>query len=262
MNILITGAASGLGKATARKFADNGHRVYGMDISSGDEYKNIIMYKADITKEEELEKVKEDLKTDNVKLDAIINFAGIYDIGSFVEKDVSKMKKLMDINLMGPISVNRIFHELLVDKGRIVVITSEVAPLDPMPFNGIYNVSKTALDCYTQSLRQELNLLGQKVITIRPGAFNTNLANHSLEATKKLVDETNLYKRNSKKFLKLVQMFMGTPKDPKILANLVYKVTLKKHPKYIYKKHFNIGLVLLNILPKRMQCWIIKTLLK
>ena len=111
-------------------------------------------------------------------------------------------------------------------------------------------------------MRQELNLLGKKVITIRPGAFNTNLSRGSLEATKKLVEETKLYNKQSSKFLKLVQTFMGKPKDPKVLAKFVYKISNKKNPKYIYTKNRNLGLFLLNILPKKLQCFIIKQLLK
>ena len=51
------------------------------------------------------------------------------------------------------------FNKLLKENGRIIITTSEVAPLAPMPFNGIYNVTKTALDSYSQALRQELNLI-------------------------------------------------------------------------------------------------------
>ena len=69
-------------------------------------------------------------------------------------------------------------------------MTSEVASLDPMPFNGLYNVSKTALDSYSQALRQELNLLGQVVITIKPGSIETPLSEGSLVDTKNLAENT------------------------------------------------------------------------
>lgn len=262
MNVLITGAASGLGLATANYFASNNNTVISCDIIMPPKNNNVICYQVDITKEEEINNLKEELTQKNITLDIIINFAGIYDMGSFLEKDLKQIKRLIDINLLGPININQILYPLLAKKGKIIIITSEVASLDPMPFNGIYNVSKTALDCYAQSLRQELNLLGQKVITIRPGAFNTNLAKGSLLATEELAASTMLYKKQANKFLKLVKMFMGTPMHPDKLAKLIYKVSLKKNPKYIYSKHRNIGLVLLNILPKRMQCFIIKQLLK
>ena len=262
MNVLITGASNGLGLATANYFASNNHKVYSCDIKKIEDSNNIKNFIVDVTNINDINQLKNELISQNIKLDIIINFAGIHDIGSFLEKDLSIIKKIMDVNLMGAININHILYPLLKPKGKIIICTSEVAPLDALPFNGIYNVSKTALDSYAQSLRQELNLLGQKVITIRPGSFNTNLANGSLDSTQKLVEETVLYKKQSNKFYKIVKTFIGKPKNPNILAKLIYKVSLKKNPKYIYNKNRNIGLWLLNILPKRLQCFIIKTLLK
>ena len=262
MNVLITGAANGLGYETAKYYAANNHQVFSCDIVKPLDDINITGYKVDVTNIQEIVELKSSLKQQNIKLDIIINFAGIYDIGSFLEKDLNKIKKIIEVNLMGPININQILFELLNEKGKILIVSSELAPLDPLPFNGLYNVSKTALDAYAQSLRQELNLIGKKVITIRPGAFNTNLAKGSLDATKKLVEETVLYKKQSRKFLRIVEMFMGTPKPPIKLAKYVYKISLKKRTKYIYTKNRNIGLFLLNILPKKMQCFIIKLMLK
>jgi NAD(P)-dependent dehydrogenase (short-subunit alcohol dehydrogenase family) len=262
MNVFITGAASGLGLATSKYYASKGHNVYAADINKPESDENIFGYKLDVTNIDEIKQLKQTLMLENIKLDIIINFAGIHDMGSFLEKDLNRIKQIIDINVLGTINVNQIMYDLLTEKGKIIIITSEVAPLDPMPFNGIYNVSKTALDCYAQSLRQEMNLNNKKVITIRPGSFNTKLANGSLDSTKKLVDETLLYKKQSKKFYKIVKTFIGKPKDPTILAKLIYKVSLKKNPKLIYSKNRNIGLWLLNLLPKRMQCFIIKLLLK
>lgn len=262
MNVLITGAANGLGLATAQYYANNNHNVYSCDIVKAEETENIKSFQVDVTNVDDINKLKNELVLQNITLDVIINFAGIHDIGSFLEKDLSLIKKIMDVNLMGAININHILYPLLKQKGKIIICSSEVAPLDALPFNGIYNVSKTALDSYAQSLRQELNLLGQKVITIRPGSFNTNLANGSLDSTQKLVEETVLYKKQSNKFYKIVKTFIGKPKNPIILARLIYKVSLKKNPKYIYHKNRNIGLWLLNILPKRLQCFVIKLLLK
>ena len=79
-----------------------------------------------------------------------------------------------------------------------------------------------------------------------------------MTGTQNLVDSTILYKKQAGKFLKLVTMFMGKPLSPTKMAKFIYKKSIKKHPKLIYKKHQNIGLVLLSILPKRWQCAIIK----
>lgn len=258
--ILITGVASGIGEAVYNYFVKNGHIVYGIDLHNKQNIPNF--FQADITDETQLQLIKKELQKNDVHFDAILNFAGIHMMGSFIEANYSKIKKLIEVNVLGTILVNKTFYELLLPAGKILITSSEVADLDPMPFNGIYHVSKTAIDCYSQSLRQELNLKGQKVITLRPGAIKTSLCDNSLIATQQLCDSTILYKDEASHFLSLVQKFMGKPLYPEKIAKLVYKIINKKHTKFIYKIHYNIGLSLLGILPKRLQCYIIKRLLK
>ena len=259
--VLITGASSGIGKSLKDIFLQNNYHVIALDIKEIDPQDNLDSFICDITNKESLQNVKNTLDKQNIKLDYIINVAGIHMMASLVESPLEQMQRLININLNGTMSVNRIFHSLLKEKGRIIIITSEVASFDPMPFNGLYNVSKTALDTYAQALRQELNLLNQKVITFRPGAVKTPLCDSSLTGTQNLVDSTILYKKQAGKFLKLVTMFMGKPLSPTKMAKFIYKKSIKKHPKLIYKKHQNIGLVLLSILPKRWQCAIINGIL-
>ena len=256
MNILITGAASGIGRATAERLRQSGHTVFGVDVQ---ETENGFI--ADVTDENALREVLGQLEKNGVSLDAIVNVAGVHTMASLVEADYAAMKKVVDINLCGAMLVNRTFHELLKKDGRIVIVTSEVAPLDPMPFNGLYNVTKTALDSYAQALRQELNLLGQKVITVRPGAVRTPLSAGSVQATEKLANGTVLYEKQAKRFCGLAAKFMGTPVPPEKIAVLIERATTAKNPRMIYQKNRHLGLLLLNVLPQKMQCAIIKLLL-
>ena len=262
MNLLITGVASGIGQAVVRQFIRCGHTVYGIDLMKTDNHGDYYGFTADITDETSLQNVRQYLLERNIVLDAVLNVAGIHIMASLVESDYAQMKKVVDVNLSGTMLVNRVFYDCLSKRGRIVIVTSEVASFDPMPFNGLYNVTKTALDTYAQALRQELNLLNYKVITIRPGAFNTNLSRSSLVQTRELMDKTKLYSKQSHKFYNLVKKFMGKPSDPKKICNIYYKALTKKRPKLVYKKHINKLLVLLSVLPKRMQLFIIKRLLK
>ena len=262
MNVLITGAASGIGYAAAQYFAAQGHTVYGVDVRPVPEGKNIHSFVADITREATLLPVREYFCENGIKLDAIVNIAGVHIMASLVESEYAAMKRVVDINLSGTMLVNNVFHSCLREKGRIVIVTSEVAGFDPMPFNGLYNVSKTALDAYAQALRQELNLIGQSVVTIRPGAVETPLSNRSVKATRELAETTRLYKKQAKNFSALAAKFMGKTIMPERIAELIYIATTAKHPKLIYQKHRNPGLVLLNLLPKRCQCAVIKFLLR
>lgn len=261
MNVLVTGSANGIGKAVCEYLINKEINVYAIDIKETkiDKVNNYIV---DVTNINQLQSLYNKFKNDNIMFDAIINIAGIFIIDSFIEVNEESLKKIFDVNLFGAINVNKVFLSLLKEKGRIIITSSEVAPLDPLPFNGIYSVTKTAVDSYAQALRQELNLLGYKVITVRPGAFNTNLSNGSLVQTKELMERTELYNKQSKKFYDLVRKFMGTPKDVSKVVKTYYKALIKKKPKIIYKKNTNKLLKLMSILPKRMQCFIIKKLLK
>lgn len=261
LNVLITGAASGIGDAVKEYFINNNHQVYAIDVSKINESDNLDTYQCDITNQTELLKIKSELENKQIKLDAIINIAGIHMMMSLVENDYVKMKRLIDINLCGTMLINNTFHSLLKAEGRIIIVSSEVAGLDPMPFNGLYNVSKTALDSYAQALRQELNLINQKVITIKPGAIATPLCYSSVDATNELAKNTKLYQKQAKHFSNIMLKFMGRPIKPEKIAKIIFSATTKKRPKLVYKKHHNLGLILLNVLPKRLQCKIIKLLL-
>ena len=261
MNVLITGAASGIGRAAAEYFTSRGHNVYAIDIKEGDGVDAARAFVADITDAESLAGVKDTLSADSVRLDAIVCIAGIHTMAALVESEYTRLKRVIDVNLLGTMLTCRTFHSLLTERGRVVIITSEVATYAPMPFNGLYNVSKTALDSYADALRQELNLLGQKVVVVRPGAIETPLAASSATSTETLAASTILYEREAKHFSSLVQSFTGTPMSPAALASLIYKATVKKRPRLAYSKNRNPGLVLLSLLPKRLQCLIVKFLL-
>lgn len=261
MNILITGAASGIGYAAADCFVKKGHDVYGLDVQPTDTREHYHGFVADVTDEQSLLAVYEYLVGHDIALDAILNIAGMHMMASLVESEWLHMKKVVDINLCGALLVNRTFQRLLKKNGRILIVTSEVADFDPMPFNGLYNVTKTALDTYAQALRQELNLIGQKVITIRPGAVQTPLSIGSMEATEKLANSTVLYEKQAKRFCGLAAKFMGKPIAPEQLAKMIYKAMTAKYPRLVYQKNRHIGLLLLNWLPIRLQCAVIKFLL-
>ncbi len=264
MNILVTGAASGIGLATAQRFASLGHKVFALDIkelavSPGSE--NIISYVADVTREDSVNHVRDEILNTGATFDAIICVAGIHTMASLVEEDFDIIKRVIDVNLCGTMLVCRKFHPLLKGDGRIIIVTSEVASYSPLPFNGLYNLSKVALDSYAEALRQELNLIGQRVITVRPGATKTPLEASSANSTEALAKKTVLYKKQAKHFTYFVSKFTGKPLPPEKIAALIYRAATKKRPRTAYSKNRHIGLVLLSLLPHSLQCRIIKALL-
>lgn len=261
MNIFVTGASGGIGYSVVSRLVKQGIKVYATDNTEREMPEGVTFYRADITSEDDIIAISDKLAEDGITLDAIINIAGIFAIGSYIETDAETLRRIFEINYFGAVLVNKTLHKLLKPDGRIIITTSEVAPLVPLPFNSLYSVSKTALDSYADGLRQELNLLGQKVITVRPGAFDTDLSRGSLDKTEGLAESTELYRSQSAKFYKIVKFFIGKPEHPDKLAPLYYKALTAKRPRYTYAMNRNPLLILMSILPKSLQCFIIKKLL-
>ncbi len=140
--ILITGAYGGMGKATTEFLAKNGYTVFALDKIVGDRKENIIPIQADITDEESIKNAFNEVKTQCDSLHCIIHFAGIYMLDSLVEIENESFKRIFDINVTGAFLINKTFLPLVEKGGRIVITTSELAPLDPLPFTGIYAIAE------------------------------------------------------------------------------------------------------------------------
>ena len=147
--ILVTGAYGGMGRATITALAKRGYKVFALDLKAPCEaQQGIIPIEADVTNEASLGKVME--TTD--ELFAIVHFAGRYVMDSLIEVPAKELEAVFRINVLGAFLVNRTFQPLLKTGSRIVMTTSELAPLDPLPFTGIYAVTKSTLDKYAYSL--------------------------------------------------------------------------------------------------------------
>ena len=261
-SILITGAYGGMGRATAELICERGFRVFALDKRVGDARGNIIPIEADITSEESVKAALEVVKNHTDSLYAVIHFAGIYMLDSLVEMDDEAFCRIFDVNMHGAFLVNKTFLPLLGNGSRIIITTSELAPLDPLPFTGIYAVTKAALDKYAYSLRMELQLLGIKVSVLRAGAVETGMLGVSTNALDRFCEKTELYTCNADRFKMIVNRVEARCVPPRKIAEKAAKILGKRNPAFAYSINRNPLLLMLNILPKRLQLWAIKMVLK
>ena len=260
--IVLTGVSGGIGFEVAKRFLAEGYRVFGLDIREPREtLDGLTFIQTDLTKEKDVIAAFESVKTTGCTLKHIVLTAGIYDLNSLVEMSEEEFIRVFDINVFSLYRVNKTFLPLLEEGGKVIMISSELGPLDPLPFTGIYAISKSLVEKYAYSLRMELQLLGYKVVLIRPGAIGTGLIDVSQEKLDRFVSNTRYYKTNSSRFKRIVDSVESKKIAPEKVANLIYKASEKKNPKYVYKINRNKGLLLLNALPKRTQSWIIRRLL-
>lgn len=261
-SILITGAYGGMGKATAEHLARAGFRIFALDRVVGEGSEGIIPIQADLTKEESVRAAYEQVRKMTDSLFAIIHFAGIYMLDSLVEMENDEFERICKINLGGAFLVNKTFLPLLSAGSRILITTSELASLDPLPFTGIYAVTKGALDKYAYSLRMELQLKGIEVSVLRAGAVTTEMLGASTAALDRFHRKTRLYTCNADRFSRIVNKVEARSVAPAVIAQKVFRILHKRKPKFAYTINRNPLLLLLNVLPDGVQFWIIKQILK
>lgn len=261
-DILITGAYGGMGRATSLALRDRGYRVFALDCRVSEAEENIIPIEADITSVADVERAMATVSEQTDSLYAVIHFAGIYMLDSLVEMESESFRRIFDVNMQGVFLINKAALPLLSRGSRILITTSELAPLDPLPFTGIYAVTKAALDKYAYSLRMELQLLGISVSVLRAGAVDTGMLGASTSALDRFCEKTKLYSCNADRFKRIVNSVEARSVPPTKIADKAGKIIAKSKPKFAYSINRNPLLLLLNVLPKRLQLWIINTILK
>ncbi len=261
-NVLVTGAAGGMGKAACELLTDAGCRVWGLDITEPQGKYAWRFIHADLTNAASVAAARDAVLAEAGELYAIVHMAGVYDLNSLIEMPEADWSRLFGVNLFGPYRVNRAFAPLLGPGGRILLISSELAPLNPLPFTGVYGITKAALEKYAFSLRMELQLLGIGVSIIRPGAVNTQILDVSTQRLDAFCENTQLYAYNAARFRKIVDRVEARKVPPETIARAVRRALEARHPKYVYNVNRNPLLLLLNALPARLQTAIIRAVLK
>lgn len=260
--IIVTGAYGGMGRKTVELLKKQGYCIIAIDKMTGAAEENVIPLQVDITDAESVKCAFEKVKAVTDALYAIVHFAGVYMLDSLVEIGSDRFAQAFQVNLFGAFLVNKTFLPLLKSGSRIIITTSELAPLDPLPFTGIYAVTKGALDKYAYSLRMELQLLGISVCVIRAGAVDTGMLNVSTDALDRFCANTKLYSCNAERFKHIVESVEAKRIPPEKIAQKTLKILKEKNPRFAYNINRNPLLLLLNTLPKRLQFWVIKQVLK
>lgn len=259
---LIAGACSGLAQAVIHSLKDN-FIIFAIDINPiihnlYEKDDNIRAFICDITEPAQIKAVKMEIGKQTTSLDLLINFAGIVELGSLIEVTPAKFERSMRINVIGNYRVTHAFFPLIKNgKGRIIVISSEYGKLLGLPFHSFYTISKHALEIYADSLRREVKGLGIRVITIRPGSFKTEMVDSIENQFKRLVDETDLYKKPLMRMEKMMKGEIKNAAQPQKIIRTFHQAIYKKKPKIVYRIHNSLKMKLLNILPPRLQDWIL-----
>jgi len=238
--VIITGAAGGLGSATAKYFAAQNWMVFATDcdreaLARLENVPNVIPMFMDVGSTDSVGAAYQQIGRQTESLDGIVNMAGVMEVGSMVEVEESAVLHLLNINALGMFRVNRIFLPMILKgSGRIINISSETGWESGGPFNGIYSMSKHAVEAYSDSLRRELMLLGIKVVKIQPGPFKTSMVTTTKQLFIDAAQKSNFFKAQLSFITGMMDAEWEKANPPEIMARVTYRAMTTKNPKINY----------------------------
>lgn len=225
--VLVTGAASGIGRAVALRLAAEGAVLFLTDINPQGLAATVDAARAagalvaehralDITDYDAVAGFGADIHTRHPAMDAVMNVAGVSAWGTVDQLTHRHWRSMVDVNLMGPIHIIETFVPPMVAAGRggHLVNVSSAAGLLALPWHAAYSASKYGLRGLSEVLRFDLARHGIGVSVVVPGAVNTPLVN-SVEIAG--VD------REHPRVKRLVQLFSGHAVAPEKVADQILK---------------------------------------
>jgi len=176
--VLITGASSGIGRATAELLAARGYRVFGgvRGAATTRPLAGVELVSLDVRHDPSVKACVDEVYNRAGRIDVLINNAGVNLVGAVEETSISQAQALFDTNVFG---VLRMIQAALPGMRRqgsgLIVNLSSILGFIPAPFMGVYASTKHAIEGLSESLDHEVRAFGIRVVLIEPDYIKTNL---------------------------------------------------------------------------------------
>ena len=180
---LVTGASSGIGRASAEALARAGFTVFGTSRKpNGSNASQVSMLACDVTDEASVASLVSDVLSRTGRIDVLVNNAGLGLFGGAEESSVAQVQRLYEVNLFGVVRViNAVLPSMRARRqGRIINLSSALGFV-PAPYSAHYAGSKFALEGYSESLDHEVRNFDVRVSLIEPGTVKGNFDKSALE---------------------------------------------------------------------------------
>lgn len=237
-SIFITGTSSGLGKLTAKYFAEQGWNVAATMRTPEKEteltqYPNIKIFKLDVTDVDQTQKAVADAIAAFGKIDVVVNNAGMGAYGALELTEESAIDWQFAVNVRGPINVIRAFlpHFRENGEGKFINISSFMGVTTAVPLGSLYNMSKFALEGLTEGLYYELKPLNISLHLIEQGGSEGNNFGNNIIWPEK--DGITVYDELTNKLKKLMEA--RNPElldDPQVIVNEIAAFATGKNKEF------------------------------
>lgn len=241
--VLITGASSGIGYATAELLAKNGYKVYAgarrIEKMAPLKAFGVVPLHLDVTDEESAKNVIETIIKAEDHIDVLFNNAGYGSYGPIEEVSIEEAQKQLDVNVLGVARMSQLVlpYMRVQNEGRIIV-TSSVGGRVTSYLGGWYHVSKFAVEALSNSIRMDVADFGIQVSIIEPSGVLTewgDIAADHLEASGKNTAYQKVTKQVADYYHQMYKKKSALVNDPKNIALIVKKAIEATKPKTRYQ---------------------------
>lgn len=183
MTVLITGASTGIGRATAELFQKKSWQVVATmrTTSAGEELAaldNVLVTTLDVTKEKSISAAVSAAVGRFGTIDVLVNNAGYGAYGVLEATTIESMRKQFDTNVIGLLAMTKAVTQLFrKQQSGVIVNVSSIAGRVALPFGGLYNASKFAVEGLSEALAYEMAQIGVRMKVVEPGMIKTNFPN-------------------------------------------------------------------------------------
>ncbi len=231
--VLITGASTGLGRATALLLVEKGHTVFGTSRhpAAADSH-HFPLLELDVRSDDSVAGCLKSVMDAARRIDVLINNAGYELAGGLEETSLTEAEAQFATNFFGVARMTRAVLPIMRAQGfgRIITVGS-LAGLIGVPFHGYYSASKHALEGYTEALRHEVSAFNIKVSIVEPGFMKTNLAGAAHMAAAPITD----YSFIRRQALHFFEKSLASGEDPLHAAGIISAVIADENPPLHYR---------------------------
>jgi short-subunit dehydrogenase len=209
--VLITGASSGIGSATAEHLVGRGYRVFGTARSpqKASTSSGVSLLPLDVTVAASVSRAVQAVLDAAGRIDVLVNNAGLGVFGAFEETSTEQAQALFDTNVFGVIRTSKaVLPHMRAQRSGLIVNVSSVQGFIPAPYAAIYSSTKHALEGLSESLDHEVRQFGIRVVLVEPAFTRTGFDANSVSAASPL----DAYDRErSRVAAALAANFQGAP---------------------------------------------------
>lgn len=233
--IIVTGAASGIGRATAERLARAGHRVCGGDVRvDGPPFTSSVrLSRLDVDDDRSCESFVSDVLDDTGRIDVLFNNAGFGIAGPAEETSSPEAHAQLETLFFGTARMCREVLPSMREAGRgLIVNMSSIGGLIALPFQSFYSAAKFAVEGYSEALRFEVEPFGIEVVLIEPSDIRTPFTDR-----RRLVEgtsEESPYHRRFQAVLRRAEADERGGSDPDQVARLVERIVGARRRRFRY----------------------------